>query len=215
MYNYILFDLDGTLTDPKEGITKSVDNALKYFNINVLNLDDLKIFIGPPLKESFIRFYNLTEEEAVIAIDKYREYFSVKGIYENNIYPGINDLLDKLKRKGKKIYLATSKPTIYAIEILKYFNIFDYFDGVFGSNLDGTNTNKKNVIENVLLESQIIDKSQVIMIGDRKHDIIGANENEIDSIAVLYGYGSVEELIGAKPKYILTSVLEIEKIILE
>ena len=212
-YKYILFDLDGTLTDPKVGITKSVQYALAKYNIQVESLDDLEKFIGPPLKESFMEFYSFDEEKAVQAIEYYREYFRDKGIFENEVYEGIPNLLRELKSRGFIVAVATSKPTVFAEIIVEHFNLKEYFDIVAGSNLDGTRTSKSEVISYVIDELGIDNLEEVIMIGDRKHDVIGAQRNNIDSIGVLYGYGDIEEMESARPTYILDSVSELHKLI--
>ena len=149
MYKYILFDLDGTLTNPKEGITKCVQYALKYFNINEPNLDNLTKFIGPPLHESFERFYNFSKEDAKLAVEKYRERFSTIGLFENGVYDGIKELLEALKREGKILAVATSKPEVFSLRILEKYELKDYFDIICGSELDGRRTIKAEVIEEV------------------------------------------------------------------
>jgi phosphoglycolate phosphatase len=212
-YKYILFDLDGTLTDPKVGITKSVQYALSKYDIKVERLEDLETFIGPPLKESFKEYYSFTEDKARQAIEYYREYFSERGIYENEVYTDIPLLLDELKKQSKILVVATSKPTIFAEKILKHFNLAHYFDLIVGSNLDGTRTAKAEVIQYILSELGIKDLNKVVMIGDRKHDVIGGKECNIDTIAVAYGYGSKEELREAEPTYIIDSEKDILDII--
>lgn len=204
-YQNILFDLDGTLTDPKQGITKSVQYALAKFDIVEENLDNLEPFIGPPLEVSFRDFYHLSEADAKKAVGYYREYFSVTGIYENMIYPGIENLLKTLKDKGHRLFVATSKPTLFAEKILKYFKIERYFDGVYGSNLDGSRVEKSEVIA-YIVENVISADETIVMIGDRKYDMIGAQKNGVDSIAVGYGYGSEAELQICDPNYYASSV---------
>ena len=212
-YKIILFDLDGTLTDPKLGITKSVQYALKFYGIIENNLDILEKFIGPPLKQSFMKYYNLNEKEAIKAIEIFREYFSTKGLYENDIYPNIEKLLKNLVKKGNMLAVATSKPTIFAKKILKHFKLDKYFKIVIGSNLDGSRVNKEEVIRYALKIMKINEYDEVIMIGDRKYDILGAKEVGIHSVGVLYGYGSIKEIKQAKPDYIVKSVKELEKIL--
>ena len=192
-YQYILFDLDGTLTDPKEGITKSVAYALNSYGISVENLDELCKFIGPPLKDSFMVYYGFDEKKAGEAVEKYREYFRPYGVYENQVYPGVENLLQKLQACGKTIILATSKPTVFAKVILEHFHLEQYFDCVVGSELDGSRVKKGDVIAYALKEAGVSDKTQAVMIGDREHDILGAKENGLDSIGVLYGYGNRTE----------------------
>ncbi|KOA20814.1 5'-nucleotidase [Clostridium homopropionicum DSM 5847] len=213
-YKYILFDLDGTLTDPKVGITKSVKYALNKNNIEVESLDDLIKFIGPPLKESFMEFYSFDEERANKAIEYYREYFKDKGIFENGVYEGIPELLKELKNNGFIIAIATSKPTVFAERIVEHFGLKEYFHIVVGSNLDGTRTSKGEVISCVLEQLNINNLEEFVMIGDRKHDIIGAQENSIDSIGVLYGYGDLEEFQEVSPTYIVDSVNDLYKLII-
>lgn len=210
-YHYILFDLDGTLTDPKEGITKSVRHALNKNNIEVESLDDLIKFIGPPLQESFKEFYSFDEEKANQAIVYYREYFKDKGIFENAVFEGIPELLSELKNKGFIIAIATSKPTVFAERIVEHFDLKKYFNLVVGSNLDGTRSNKAEVISHTLEQLEVHNLKDVVMIGDRMHDIIGANKNNIDSIGVLYGYGDKEEFEKSGATYVVNSVSELHK----
>lgn len=208
-YEVILFDLDGTLTDPGLGITNSVMHALKKYGIEVADRTELYKFIGPPLIDSFEKYYGFSHEEAVKSVDYYREYYRDKGIYENAVYDGIENLLKSLKEKRKKIILATSKPELFAKEILRHFNLEKYFFFAAGSTMSETRTNKAEVIEYALSECGITDKASVVMIGDREHDIIGAKKNGIDSIGVLFGYGSREELEAAGATYIAETVEDI------
>lgn len=217
MYNTILFDLDGTLTDPKEGITKCVQYALKYFDINEPNLDELKKFIGPPLKESFMVYYHLDEVKAEQAIEKYRERFSTVGLFENGVYEGIEALLKALKIAGKKLAVATSKPTIYSERILEHYGLRKYFEVVVGSELDGTRVNKAEVICEVLKQLNIDEKSlnSVVMIGDRKHDILGAKACQLTSIGVKFGYAEIGELEAAGADYVAESVEALQDYLLK
>ena len=213
-YNILLFDLDGTLSDPKEGITKSVQYALQKLNVYEPDLDKLECFIGPPLQISFSEYYGFHEEKTQTAINLYRERFKEKGMFENVLYPNIPSLLNSLKEQGYTLVLATSKPTIFAEEILKYFEIHHYFDCIVGSNLDGTRSSKTEIIQYILNTYKGHDSSEFIMIGDRKHDIIGANNSGIDSVGVIYGYGSLEEVKSSKPTYIADSVEQLREIII-
>ena len=213
-YEYILFDLDGTLTDPKEGITKSVAYALESFGIHVEDLYSLCKFIGPPLKESFMVYYELDDAQGDQAVEKYRERFAVTGLFENKVYPGIREMLELLKEQGKTLLVATSKPSIYARQILEHFDLMKYFTFLSGSELDGTRVDKAEVITYALQENKIQDLSKVIMIGDREHDIIGANKNGIDSIGVLYGYGCREEFVKNHASYVAKQVEELKEILL-
>lgn len=210
-YKYILFDLDGTLTDPKVGITTCVSYALKYFGITE-NPDNLTHFIGPPLREQFEISYNLNHEESKVALEKYRERFSKIGLYENKVYPKIKELLQRLKEKGCILAVATSKPTVYSVRILKKFNLYKYFNVVVGSELDGRRIDKKEVIQEVINQLNIKkDKyDKIIMVGDRKHDIIGAKKCNIKSIGVKYGYALHNELENENPTKIVSSVEELE-----
>lgn len=211
MYTIVLFDLDGTLTDPKIGITTCVQYALQKMGIEEPDLDKLIPFIGPPLTYSFKEFYHMTDEQAEQAIDYYRERFSTIGLYENAVFPGIPELLEELRQQGKTLIVATSKPTIYSVKILEYFKLESYFQSVVGSNLDGTRVEKHEVIEYVLAELSEYDRSQIIMVGDRMHDIQGAKRNGIDVVGVAYGYGSREELEQAEPNYIVDTVAELRE----
>ena len=208
-YDVVLFDLDGTLTDSKIGITKSVQYALSKFNIREDNLDNLESFIGPPLSESFQKHYGFEPSQAQHAVDLYREYFSTSGMYENEVYPGIPDLLADLKSKGKQLIVATSKPTVFANQILHAFNLCQYFTTVVGSHLDGTRTSKTEIIAHALSSLEESKDNSVVMVGDREHDIIGAQGNAIDSIAVTYGYGLLLELQRANPTYFAHAVEDI------
>lgn len=211
---YILFDLDGTVTDPMIGITKSVQYALNKFDIEVEDLNELCKFIGPPLKDSFMNFYNFTEEDALNAITYYREYFSTKGLYENTIYENFEDMLISLKEKNKTLIIATSKPTVFAEKILEHFNLKKYFDFIAGSNLDNTRTKKADVISYALEQQGITEVSEIIMIGDREHDVIGAKALNIESIGVLHGYGSYDELSNSGANYIVKDVKELHSLLL-
>lgn len=202
----ILFDLDGTLTDPMIGITKSVQYALRAYGIQVERLEDLCPFIGPPLRDSFMKYYGFDPDQATEAIWKYREYFSVTGLYENKEYAGIKEMLAALRDEGKKLYVATSKPELFAKKILEHFQMAEYFTFIGGASMDETRVKKGDVIGYVLEENQITDLSQVVMVGDREHDVIGAKEAGIESVGVLYGYGSREELEEAGANEIVSTV---------
>ncbi len=212
---YILFDLDGTLTDPMVGITKSVQHALKSFGIVVEDLKELTPFIGPPLKESFQERYQMTEEEADQAVKIFREYFVPKGIFENEVYDGIESMLKNLNEAGKSLMIATSKPIDFAEQILEHFGLRDYFDYVAGSTLSEGRTKKDEVIAYALDECQLVDMSELIMVGDRKYDVLGAKAFGIKSIGVLYGYGSLTELEEAGADYIVETVEELQELLLK
>lgn len=209
MYSYILFDLDGTLTNPGEGITNSVAYALKKYGIEVEDKTSLYKFIGPPLKCSFEKYYGFSEDDSLKAVEYYREYFRDKGIFENEIYAGAKEMLEKIKNSGRKIILATSKPEEFANTILDYFGISGYFDLVAGATMEPDRIHKTDVITYALKKCGITDLSKAVMIGDRDQDILGACDNGIDSIGVLYGYGDLTELSGAGATYIADSIEDI------
>lgn len=209
MYNTVLFDLDGTLTDPGLGITNSAAHALRYWDIHVKDRASLYKFIGPPLQDSFQRFYGFSEEDSKLAIERFREYFREKGIYENEVYDGVDRLLSTLKTNGKTIILATSKPEEFAKTILNYFHLEQYFDFVAGASMDETRCKKADVITHAIESYGITDLTDTVMIGDREHDILGAKQHGIDSIGVLYGYGNRVELEQAGATYIAETVFDI------
>lgn len=212
-YKYILFDLDGTLTDSGIGIINSVMYALKKYGIDASDRRELNRFIGPPLTASFQNFYGFTEEEAKKAVEYYREYYRDKGIFENYLYEGFEDLLRVLKENNKILIVATSKPEVFAKQILEHFGVDQYFTYIAGSNLDGTRVNKDEVIRYALESCKITDLSKAIMIGDREHDIIGAKKVGIDSMGVLFGYGDRKELEKAGAKFIAATVEEIGQVL--
>lgn len=213
-YKVILFDLDGTLSDPKVGITKSVQYALQKMGFDEPDMDKLECFIGPPLQVSFAEYYNFDEVQIQKAIDLYRERFKEKGMFENELYSNIPLLLYSLKEKGFTLVVATSKPTVFTEQILEHFNIEQYFELVVGSNLDGTRTSKTEIIQYILDKYTKLKLDNFIMIGDRKHDIIGANNTGIDSIGVTYGYGSFDELSQSKPTHIVNNVNQLNDILM-
>lgn len=212
-YDVILFDLDGTLTDSSPGIINSIVYALKKYGISVEDTAELRKFLGPPLHESFKAFYGFDENKSMEAVAYYREYFSTKGLLENDVYKGIPDLLQKLNDKGKRLILATSKPQKFTDRIMAHFDLAKYFEFIAGSNMDGTRSKKAEVIAYALHECQITDKSKVVMIGDREHDIIGAKAVGIDSVGVEYGYGDYNELHNAGATYIVKTVDELKDMI--
>lgn len=202
MYDYLLFDLDGTLTDPAEGITNSVAYALNKFGIEVKDKSTLYKFIGPPLVDAFSEYYGFSKEDSEKATAYYRETFRVKGLFENRVYDGVYEMLEVLKAKGKKLVIATSKPEEFTLRILKHFDLLKYFDFVAAATFDESRNSKDKVITYALEQLKINDLTKVVMIGDRHHDIDGANDNGIDSIGVLWGFGSRDELKTAGATYI-------------
>ena len=209
MYDILLFDLDGTLTDPGEGITNSVAYALNKFGITVENKKELYNFIGPPLIDSFMKYYDMNYDDGLKAVEYYREYFGVTGIFENRMFDGVPQLLDKIKKSGRTISLASSKPEQYAIRILEHFDLLKYFDFVGAATMDESRSKKSDVITYTLEKLNVTDKSKVVMIGDRHHDIEGANQNGLDSIGVLVGYGDRKELESAGATYIVDKLVDI------
>ncbi len=209
MQRIVLFDLDGTLTDPGLGISNSVIYALDKFGISVEDRSELYKFIGPPLLNSFMDFYGFDEEKASQAVTYYRELYNVTGKYENEVYAGVPEMLQKLKEQGCHLLVATSKPEFLAKDILEHFSLSQYFCVIAGSDLEGVRNTKGKVIDYALKQfakqmdisiEQI--KENAIMVGDRFHDIHGAKENEIASVGVLYGYGNREELEQAGTDYV-------------
>ncbi len=209
MFDLILFDLDGTLTDPKEGITNCVKYALEYFDIKENDEATLLKFIGPPLYDSFREIYGFSHNDANLAVEKYRERFSTIGLFENSALDGATEMLKTLKQKGKKLALATSKPFVFAEKIIKKFGMWDYFDYVVGAELDGTRNYKDEVIAEVLKQAKISDLSKAVMIGDRKQDIIGAKKCNIASIGVKCGYAEENELEDAGANFVFENLFEL------
>ncbi len=217
MYQYILFDLDGTITDSREGITKAAQYALKTVGIEA-ELEELERFIGPPLRDSFLTFYgdviNKTNVDRVVA--SYREYFEPKGIFQNKVYEGVPEMLKKLKDEGRKLALASSKPEVFVRRILEYFSLEEYFDVIVGSMLDGTRENKEEIVSEALrlIFVDTPDLKNTVMVGDRKFDIEGAKAKKVTSIGVRYGFSELGELEEAGADFIVDTVLDLEKILL-
>ncbi|MEG1435897.1 MAG: HAD hydrolase-like protein [Gordonibacter sp.] len=214
-YEYVLFDLDGTLTDPEEGITQSIRYALSSFGIEEYDRAKLRSFIGPPLKSSFQEVYGIGDDRIDLVIAKYRERFAVKGLYENAVYPGVEKLLVSLKGARASIALATSKPTVYALRILEHFGLDGYFDFALGSELNGTRTAKSDIVADAIAHFAEADRAKFVMVGDRSHDMVGARSNGIDSIGVLYGYGLRDEFVANGATHIVESVEELSRLLCE
>ncbi len=213
MIESILFDLDGTLTDPKVGIAKSIQYALKKLDRPIMEQSNLLWCIGPPLLESFkILLETENTELAQKAIEYYRERFSEKGLFENRVYSDIQDLLNGLNLMDISLYVASSKPEVFVTRIIDHFDLTRYFKGVYGSRLNGELANKADLIKHISAKENL-DPETLIMVGDRKHDIIGAKKAGVKSIAVSYGYGSQEELSREKPDHIADRVLDILSIV--
>ena len=215
MYRAILFDLDGTLTASAEGITKSVRYALHKLGIDEPDLHKLEAFVGPPLLDQFMEAYGLDEAAAWQAVGYYRERYTQQGIYENQPYEGIWELLQGLKARGYILGVASSKPIVYVRQILEHFKLASFFTVIEGSQMDGSRTTKGEVIQEALrglkMEGQ---REQVVMVGDRKHDILGARDAGIDCVAVAYGYGSTQELEQAGPLMIAPTIEGLQRFFL-
>ena len=200
MYKAVLFDLDGTLTDSGEGITRCVAYALEKLGRPQEDLEKLRVFVGPPLKDMFMSFAGLTEEEALEAIRYYRERFVPIGIYENSVYPGIEEVLSTLQKKGYRLAIASSKPETFVHTVLSYFSIEDYFEVIVGAELDGRRATKEEAIEEAIRRLDMEGKvDQILMVGDTVYDVQGAKALGMDVLAVSYGYGEREDLIQSGP----------------
>ncbi len=213
MFTHIFFDLDGTLTDPAQGITNSFIHALKFYGLPIPSYKELCKLIGPPLPYSFETTFGFDHDKAMEAVAKYREYFASKGLFENKVYPGIPELLQTLKEQGKHLVVATSKPEEYSIKILEHFKLSQYFDHICGSLMDESRSKKAEVIAYAMQVCRLApeDSSCILMVGDRFHDIEGARANNIKSCGVLYGYGSKTELEQAGAGFIAPDVKSIHK----
>lgn len=210
MYKVILFDLDGTLTDSGEGITRSVQYALEKIGKPEPERQKLNIFVGPPLLEQFQEYAAIDKETAKKAVEYYRERYAPVGIYENELYPGILEMLEELKARGYRLGVASSKPENFVNTVLEHFHMTSYFDQIVGSKPDGGRTDKTAVIEEALLRMGLEKhRNQVIMVGDKEHDVLGARKAGLDCIAVSYGYGTMEELENAHPLKIVNSTEEL------
>ncbi|HFR3455145.1 TPA: HAD family hydrolase, partial [Streptococcus suis] len=213
MYQTILFDLDGTLTDSGQGILNSVAYALEKMGIEEPDTANLNRFIGPPLYESFSRFYQLNPEDTQSAVDTFRVYFKEKGMFENQLYPGIIPLLEELRTAGKTLVIATSKPEIFAKQILEHFGIAHYFDIIAGASLDSSRISKADVIGYAINQLEAFPK-HAVMIGDREHDIEGARMHQLPAIGVLYGYGNKQEFEKAGATMIVETVQDLKRVLL-
>ena len=208
----IYFDLDGTLTNPKPGITRSIQYALQKLDHPTMPTEDeLTWCIGPPLRASFVRLLG-AETSADLAVSYYRERFSDVGLYENGVYDGIGDVLTSLRASGHRLFVATSKPHVFAERIIDHFGLRNHFERVFGSELDGTRVDKSHLLEYALKEA-LVDPAKTLMIGDRSHDMIGAKNNGMKGIGVLYGYGSRDELLQAGAHHVCATPGAIQRCI--
>ena len=214
MFDLILFDLDGTLTDPKEGITNCVKYALRHFNIEENDDATLLEFIGPPLYDSFRGIYGFSHEDANLCVEKYRERYSVTGLFENAVLDGAVEILSELKKAGKTTALATSKPLVFAEKIVEKYGLSEYLDYVVGADLKGGINYKDEVISEVLRQTKTKDLSKVVIVGDRKHDILGAKKCGIASIGVKCGYAEENELEDAGADFIFKNLHEVKDFLL-
>lgn len=214
MKKIILFDLDGTIIDSSQGMTNSIMYALASLGIEVSDPKSLYPFIGPPLKVSFKKYFDLDDEQCKQAIAKYREYFRDQGYLQNIVYDGLPELFEKLRAAGRELYVATSKPTLDARRILEHHDLAGCFNDIQGSNEDGTRLFKGEVIEYVLAHNKLTDLSQIVMIGDREHDMTGAADCGVDTIGVLYGFGSRAELEAHGAGAIAATVAELDELLL-
>lgn len=206
---YILFDLDGTLTDSQEGIINSIIYALNAYQIPIPDAKQLQLWLGPPLKDSMMKYCGMQEAQALAGVDKFREYFDQKGIFENKVYAGVEAMAARLQQQGCQLMIATSKPETAARRIMKHFDLDSYFAYIGGATTDDSRTDKGDVIRYVLEINGITDLDEVLMIGDRKYDVAGAKENGIEVLGVLYGYGTREELEQAGADYIAATTEDI------
>ena len=210
----IIFDFDGTIVDSAEGIFNSLSYALKNLGVDKIPLEVLKTFIGPSLKYSFGKYFHDDENKIFKAIKFYREYYALKGIYDNKVYSGLEELFIKLKENGKSLNIASSKPSIYVQAILKHNKIAHYFSHVIGANLDDSNSDKELLINEIIRLFPNSVKQDFVMIGDRNWDVLGAIDDGIDVIGVSYGYGTEAELLNAGAKYTASDANELAKLLL-
>ena len=214
-WNTILFDLDGTLTDPAEGITKAVEAALNHYGITVADRAALHKFIGPPLDESFPEFYGFDAARTAEATDVFRAYFDRQGWRENIPYPGVEDMLRDLRAAGKRLLVATSKPEVFALRIMEHFGLAQYFDHICGAPMDNQEGAKKAaVIRDALRRAGVEDLSTAVMVGDRRHDIDGARQAGLEAVGVLWGYGDLQELEASHPVHIVESFDGLKRVLI-
>ena len=213
-YDVVFFDFDGTISESKEGITKSTQVALRSFGIEVTDLNTLEPFVGPPLEDSFKKYYRFDDAQTKKAVSVFRSYYIKHGIFEQKIYVGIDDLIKSLYKNIVTCAIATCKPTHLTKIALERYGIIDYLDPIVGSKLDGSRKSKRDVLSHAISKFDGVAKSKMLMVGDRSFDLMAANDLGIDCIGVLYGYGDYEELIASKPTYLVKSVAELTQILL-
>lgn len=210
----ILFDLDGTLTDPRDGIVRCIQYALERLGLESRSEEELLHFIGPPLRESFCELLNTTDQVALTrAVNVYRERYSTIGLLENDVYAGIPEALSALRERGDVLFVATSKPGLYAQQILDHFDLSTHFRSIWGCELDGTRADKGELIAH-LLEQEKLAPGDSVMVGDRSHDAIGARANGITPVGVLWGYGDEQELTAAECKVLLRTPAELAQLVI-
>ena len=215
MYQNLLFDLDGTLTNPKEGITRSVQHALRHFGIEVADPDTLTPYIGPPLIPSFMEFHGLTPEQALEALQVYRQRFSTVGLFENEVLDGVPEMLRALKQNGRFVAVASSKPEPYVIRILEHFDLLQYFDEVVGASMDEKRSAKKDIIEEALRRmGKVPGDRSILMIGDRMHDVEGAQLCGLDSLGIYTGFAPEGELEDAGATYVFHTIRDMADFLL-
>ncbi len=198
-FSHIIFDLDGTLTDPRQGIGNSIRYALEKMNIEGFDGEVPDSFIGPPLQQSFKELYALNDRNTELAVEYFREYYSTKGLFENHPYPGILELLEELHFSGKQLFIATSKLEKFALQIAAHFGFDRYITQLKGADYKGEHATKTTIIAGLLEIQQLAPSEQIVMIGDTMFDIVGGNLNGLSTIAVMYGFGKPEELQTAEP----------------
>lgn len=217
MFQNLLFDLDGTLTNSAEGITKCVQYALHDQGIEVTDLHELEVFIGPPLRDSFMKFFNMTREQAEAGVEKYRERYTDIGIWENKVYPGMMRLLQDLQNDKRRLGMATAKPEVYALRIAERFGFNPFLEDITGCSLDGKTDKKSLVVAAALEKWQLItpeQKKTVALIGDRREDVMAAHENGIACIGVGFGFGGYKELSEAGADYYAEDIAALHKLLL-
>ncbi len=214
-FTHILFDLDGTLTNPRLGIGNSLKYALRQMHIDGYSDELLERFVGPPLQDGFKNLFGLNERNTNLAVEHFRTYFGEKGLYENIPYSGIQELLEALHHSGKRVYVVTSKLEKYAQMIIRHFEFDRYIDDLQGAEATGKHSGKGQLIAQLMERNRILPSTSVAMIGDTHYDMIGARENDIQGIAVGYGFGTPETLLACEPDYLVESVDDLAELLLD
>lgn len=213
-FTHILFDLDGTLTDPRLGIGNSLKYALRQMQIDGYSDEILERFVGPPLQDSFKNLFGMNERNTNLAVEHFRTYFGEKGLFENEPYQGISELLEELYLCGKRVYVVTSKLEKYAKMIVQHFEFDRYLDDLQGAEATGKHSGKSQLIGQLMARNRIPASASVVMVGDTHYDLIGARENAISGIAVGYGFGTAETLSNCNPDYLVNSVDELAELLM-